>query len=103
MRFIPAFHKHQNQVCQGFQLHVRDAQIYHSVFDALFLMQSLLPLFGKENFWRKGAYEFDSTCTAAEILIGDDDLIAYVEGSMTERQVLSKLAEAEMDWLKWLK
>lgn len=98
VRFIPAFHKHQNQVCQGFQLHVSDAQIYHSVFGALYLMRALLPLFGKENFWRKGAYEFDSTCTAAEILIGDDDLIAYVEGARTERQVLAKLAEAEMQW-----
>lgn len=98
LRFIPAFHKHQNLVCQGFQLHVRNERAYHSIFGTLYLMRALLPLFGHEQFWRKGAYEFDSACTAAEILIGDDDLIAYAEGLLSETQVCQKLASAEMQW-----
>ncbi len=98
VRIIPAFHKHQNQLCQGFQLHVLNPDAYHCLLGTLFIMRAILPLFGAASFWRPGAYEFDSTYTAAQILLGDDDMIGYVEGHVDEDFLQSKLRDAEAAW-----
>ena len=50
------------------------------------------------DFWRPGKYEFDSEATAAQLLIGDDDLIGYVNGEIDETQILDKLISAQNNW-----
>lgn len=99
VKFIPGFHKHQDLVCHGFQLHLLDAATYHSVFGSLYIMRAIMPHFGREGFWRPGAYEFDSPCTAAQVLIGDDLLIGYVEGVVAEAEVMMHLRTEEARWL----
>lgn len=98
LRFIPFFHKHQNQECQGFQLHLLNADQYHSVFGTLFVLRLALEHFGSELFWRSGTYEFDSSCTAMEVLLGDDMLIGYVNGAVPETEVRTHLAAEEDLW-----
>jgi uncharacterized protein YbbC (DUF1343 family) len=98
LRFIPFFHKHQEQECQGFQLHLLDADTYHCLFGSLYLMHLARAHFGSQAFWRPGPYEFDSPCTAAQVLIGDDTLIGYVNGAVPEADGLRHLAAAEEAW-----
>ncbi len=98
LRFIPAFHKHQGRECVGFQLHLLRPDLYHSIFGTLFLMREAASCFREEDFWRPGAYEFDSGCTAAEVLIGDDLLMDYVRGGTSEQKVLEYLKASENEW-----
>lgn len=98
LRFIPFFHKHQGQECQGFQLHLLDAEAYHCLFGSLYLLRLARAHFGSQAFWRPGTYEFDSPCTAAQVLIGDELLIGYVDGEVPEADVLQHLASAEEGW-----
>ncbi len=62
------------------------------------MMRMINEMLGSETFWRKGAYEFDSQATAAQLLLGDDDLIAYVNGQKSVQEVKQKLQESEDDW-----
>lgn len=103
LRFIPAFHKHQGKECVGFQLHLLQPDIYHAIFGTLFLMREAALYFREEAFWRPGAYEFDSGCTAAEVLIGDDLLIAYVRGGISEQEVLEHVQASENQWREYVR
>jgi len=100
LRFIPAFHKHAGEDCVGFQLHLLQPATYHCIFGSLYLMRLASEYFYKGYFWRPGPYEFDSGCTAAEVLIGDDILMDYVNGKVEEAQLSAHLTKAETDWRK---
>ncbi len=98
LRFIPFFHKHQGRECTGFQLHLLDAAAYHCLFGTLYLMRMARAYFGGEAFWRAGPYEFDSLCTAAQVLVGDDVLTGYVDGVREESEVWLYLQAEESRW-----
>jgi len=97
-KFIPVFHKHAHQVCTGWQLHVSDSGKYHSILGSLWIMREVNHLWEGAGFWRPGPYEFDSSCTAAELLIGDDDLIGYVNGNIQPDDITDKLSINEAVW-----
>jgi uncharacterized protein YbbC (DUF1343 family) len=97
--FIPVFHKHKDRVCVGWQLHLERPDEYHSVLSSLWIMQQVKQRW-QGHFWREGAYEFDSPSSAAQLLLGDDDLIRYVDGKLDEPTLLSLLAYAEDQWIK---
>jgi len=99
MRFMPFFHKHANVLCHGFQLHILNARDYPVVFGSLFMMRLLRPLFDSDGFWRPGPYEFDSPCTAAQVLLGDDHLMDYVEGELAEGDLLGLFRASASAWL----
>lgn len=96
--FIPFFHKHEGRECRGFQWHLLDGAAYHTIFGTLYLMRMARERMSEGEFWRPGSYEFDSECTAAQILIGDDVLIGYVNGEVPEAEVLEWLQEEELAW-----
>ena len=96
--FIPTHHKHQGLICQGWQLHLEDKESYHTIFSTLFLMRIIREEFPALNFWLPGAYEFDSPLTAAQTLIGDDNLIEYVNGNQREAIILKLFKESENTW-----
>ncbi len=99
LRFIPFYHKHQGQECTGFQLHLLDAAAYHCLFGTLYLMRIARAHFGREAFWRPGPYEYDSPCTAAQVLIGDDVLTGYVDGVREEAEIWKYLQAEESRWV----
>jgi uncharacterized protein YbbC (DUF1343 family) len=98
IKFIPSFHKHKDTLCVGWQLFIENVMQYHSIFGTLTMMRMINEMLGSETFWRKGAYEFDSQATAAQLLLGDDDLIAYVNGQKSVQEVKQKLQESEKAW-----
>ena len=97
-KFIPVFHKHSQQVCTGWQLHIEDAANFHSILGTLWIMREVHRSWNGVNFWRSGPYEFDSSCTAAELLIGDDDLMNYVNGKIPMEPIVQKLTTSEDLW-----
>lgn len=99
-QFKPTFHKHQHQNCFGWQLFVENKEQYHSIFSTLFLMRIVKENCPNLEFWLKGTYEFDSTYTAAQTLIGDDRLIDFVNGKITIQAVKEIFSKAEQDWGK---
>lgn len=98
-KFIPVFHKHAHQICTGWQLHVEDPANFHSIWSTLWIMREVAKHW-KGEFWREGSYEFDSTCTAAQLLLGDDDLIDFVNARISEKDVMAKLTNEENSWIE---
>ncbi|MBI3394980.1 MAG: DUF1343 domain-containing protein, partial [Spirochaetia bacterium] len=78
LMFIPTFHKHKDEVCRGFQIHVTGP--YHSLLHTLRILRWARETF--ETFsWREGVYEFRSDRPAIELLCGDPILTDYVSFS----------------------
>lgn len=97
LKFIPTFHKFVGEICTGFQLHLLDAQNYHSLLHSLSIIRELARI--KKDLWRKGKYEFGSEKTAIELLVGDDDLLDFLYGNTSLTIIQEKLQEAENQWI----
>ena len=74
VKFIPKFHKFENQVCTGFQLHPKNAN-FHSLSFSLILIRLLRENYPNPDFWLKGKYEKGNDKTAIELLAGDKTII----------------------------
>ncbi|MBK9257051.1 MAG: DUF1343 domain-containing protein [Saprospiraceae bacterium] len=98
--FIPVYHKHTNVLCQGWQLFVENTHHYHTVFGTLYIMYLLRNENVIKEFWLSGPYEYGSDHTAAELLIGDDDLIAYVNEEVPEKEIEEKFFSNQLYFSK---
>jgi uncharacterized protein YbbC (DUF1343 family) len=84
-RFIPVFHKYQNQSCFGFQLIPRDEGLpnpgkpYHALLHGLRLIRFMAEHCEDFSF-RPGKYEAGNDKTAIELLAGDPALLDYLTG-----------------------
>ena len=96
IQFVPTFHKHKDQLCNGFQLH--PGEKIHSLLYSLRLLRSL-----KQNLvkmkWLEGPYEAGSDKPAIELLTGDYDLIEYLKGANNEEEILKKINGQEKIWI----
>lgn len=98
IRFIPTFHKHADQTCDGFQIHLTEGP-YHSLKHSLQLIRFIADQ--KSGFdWRRGAYEFRSDRPAIELLAGDDEMVAYLYGKGSFTRVEEKMADEEATWIR---
>lgn len=99
VRFIPAYHKHVNMICNGFHLLPLEKSAYHSLSHSLKLLR-----YCKERswglLWREGAYEAFNDKTAIELLVGDIILLDYLNGKCSWKEVREKLDEEERAWIK---
>jgi uncharacterized protein YbbC (DUF1343 family) len=98
-RFIPVFHKYQDQCCFGFQLIRNQGKPYHSLFHSLELIK-----FVKENCgdfcFRPGKYEAGNDKSAMELLAGDPILLDYLEGKgMDKAGLLEYFRKEEEAWI----
>lgn len=96
--FMPVYHKHKDKTCCGWQIMIENPDKYHTLTGTLDIMRWVKSMATEIDFWRPGKYEFDSEATAAQLLIGDDDLIGYVNGEIDETQILDKLISAQNNW-----
>lgn len=96
--FMPVYHKHKDRTCCGWQIFIQDTNHYHTVAGTLDIMRWVRSMMPEIDFWRAGKYEFDSEATAAQLLIGDDALIAYVNNEIQENQLADKLNAAQDHW-----
>jgi len=97
--FMPVYHKHKEKTCCGWQIFIEDVAKYHTILGTLDIMKWVTTMVPELDFWRPGKYEFDSEATAVQLLVGDDDLIGYVNGEIQETQILHKLISAQEYWM----
>lgn len=97
LQFIPTFHKHANELCGGFQIHLASSQPNHSLLSSLILLRicnEYIP-----HLWRQGPYEKGNTKTALEILVGDALLLDFVNGEVATPSIIEYLKQTENEWI----
>ncbi len=100
LRFIPTFHKFQNIHCEGFQIHWEEGNSYHSLGHSLKLLRWIQEEAPDHFSWHEGVYEFYSQKKAIEILAGDGDILAYLEGKRDFAYIRQKFQASEKKWVE---
>ena len=97
IQFVPAFHKHKDQLCYGFQLH--QGKKIHSLLYSLKMIRSL-----KKNLsemkWLEGPYEAGSERPAIELVVGDEDLIGYLNATVKAETIQNMIHDQEKKWIE---
>ncbi|MCB1140222.1 MAG: DUF1343 domain-containing protein [Leptospiraceae bacterium] len=124
LRFLPTFHKHAGQICEGFELHVltedydrrdpydRQSTEANGLYAPLFCTLRLLRWIRAncpDFAWKTGVYEFRSDRPAIELLAGDPLLLEYLRNSPAPLEdrlddfdlaLLQHMASRESQWLQ---
>lgn len=98
LRFIPKFHKFENQVCYGFQLHLSD-ESYHALAFSATVIRLIKKELKDRDIWLRGEYEFRSDRPAIELLAGDPLLLSYLEGEAELTDLKTAFNSAEAQWI----
>lgn len=103
--FEPCFHKHQGQLCHGFQIHTDCVHYDHQRFRPYRLIALFLKALRLEHpdypLWRDFAYEYETERLAIDLLSGGTRLREWVDDSTTEPADLDEpLARDEQRWLQ---
>ncbi len=69
--FLPAFHKHQGQVCHGVQIHVLDRTQFRPFLTGVAILREAMELSEGRMSWRTQAYEFVTEKLAIDLLFGN--------------------------------
>jgi len=101
--FQPTFHKHEGQLCHGFQLHSDNPRYQHKAFKPyrLFLacFKSILTLYPDYPLWRDFPYEYETERLAIDVINGGPQIREWVEDSEATVEDLEKLLRAdEKQW-----
>ena len=101
--FEPTFHKHQNQLCSGIQIHVEDLHYDHHAFRPWRLMalafKALRKISPDYDLWRDFAYEYEYDRLALALIHGGEQLRLWVDDPAATPADLDSLAAAdERDW-----
>ena len=103
--FEPTFHKHQQRLCAGVQVHVEDASYDHDAFrpwrlQAL-VFKALRRLRPDYEIWRDFPYEYEHGRLAIDVINGSDLLRRWVDDAAAAPADLEALARNdEGAWLE---
>ncbi len=99
LKFIPTFHKYKDECCFGFQILLKPNMQYHALAHNLRIMR-----FVKENCsgfaFREGKYEAGNDKRAIELLLGDKELIDFVELGGDWNDIKEHIKVEEQKWIK---
>lgn len=98
LQFVPAFHKHGGEICNGFQVHLKGPG-YHSLMLSMILLRKIQD-HSVENIFLSDSYEYGSDKPAIEILLGDDVLLNFVHGKGEVSEIQQYLREQEQIWFQ---
>lgn len=98
LRFLPTFHKHAGEICEGYQLMVTKPKLFRSLYFCLFFLKQLGLLFPEPFRYLQGVYEFRSDLPAIQLLAGDRILLSYLENKVSESELLEYLEHQEKLW-----
>ncbi len=86
--FKPTFHKYQDQVCGGFQLHVTDPRVFQSWRTAQVLIKEIRNNLGDAFQWKSPPYEYEYEKLPIDILNGTDKVRKWIENNGSYDQLL---------------
>ncbi|MEF9931970.1 MAG: DUF1343 domain-containing protein, partial [Bacteroidales bacterium] len=99
MKFIPTFHKYSGECCYGFQLLLNPNMQYHALAHNLRIIR-----FINDNCrgfaFKSGKYEAGNDKTAIELLLGDKELIDYVNGNGNWNDIKEHIKTEEQKWIR---
>ena len=100
-RFIPTFHKYENECCFGFQLIRRAVDIpYHALLHGLRLVRFVKTHCGSFA-WRSGKYEAGNDKIAIELLAGDPLVLEYLyDEKIGTRELREYFRKTETAWIE---
>jgi len=101
--FQPTFHKHQGQLCQGFQLHSDNPRYQHNAFKPyrLFLscFKAIVELYPDYPLWRDFPYEYETERLAIDVINGGPQIRQWVEDNHgTVEDLERELNQDEAQW-----
>lgn len=99
LKFIPVFHKYANECCYGFHLMLNPNLQYHALSHNLRIMRFLHDNCDGFKF-REGKYEAGNDKTAIELLLGDKELIDFVNGCGNWEEIKDHIKVEEQKWIK---
>jgi uncharacterized protein YbbC (DUF1343 family) len=85
--FLPTFHKHQGQVCRGFQIHVTDPARYLPYLTTLALLQDVVALHPGDFAWKQPPYEYVTDRLPIDVLTGDPGVREAIESGADLRRL----------------
>ncbi|HEY4492964.1 MAG TPA: DUF1343 domain-containing protein, partial [Acidobacteriota bacterium] len=88
--FRPTFHKFQNQLCGGAQIHVTDRLAFRPVKTALCILHVLLSEYPQSFTWRQPPYEFVTDRLPVDILFGNSWIRDELERGVEPYQIEEK-------------
>lgn len=81
--FIPVFHKYQDRLCGGLQLHVRQRNSFDPFSAGLEIIRAIRGLYPREFAWRQPPYEFERDRMPFDILCGNSWIREGIERGTT--------------------
>lgn len=93
--FLPMFHKHRGEVCQGVQVHVTDARRFRPVASYTALIAEAREQAPRLFAWRTAAYEFVSSPIAIDLLYGSGSPRRALESGQAWRSLVDAWAVEE--------
>jgi uncharacterized protein YbbC (DUF1343 family) len=105
--FKPTFDKFKGKVCGGVFLHVVDRKTFKPVRTAMLILRAVKELYPKQCGWFLGAYEYERSTPAIDLLYGSDALRKTIDsgGSLDtlfrdcEREEQQFARRAKSSWL----
>jgi len=91
LQFQPTFHKHAEQICEGYFIHVTDRKTFKPFLTTIALLKEVRRLYPNDFRWNDPPYEYEYELMPFDILVGNDWL----------RQAIDKgadLLEMEQRW-----
>ncbi|GAB5459599.1 MAG: DUF1343 domain-containing protein [Henriciella sp.] len=103
--FEPTFHKHQKELCQGFQIHTDTPRYIHSEFKpwriialALKAVRELNPEY---DLWRDFPYEYEEGKLAFDVINGSELLRKWIDDpAATPEDLDNAVTTDETAWLE---
>jgi len=103
--FEPTFHKHQKQLCHGFQIHADTPRYNHSEFMPWRIVALALQAVRKLNpdyaLWRDFPYEYEGDKLAFDVINGSELLREWIDDPTASPADLDQsVANDELTWLE---
>ncbi|MEM5518118.1 DUF1343 domain-containing protein [Henriciella sp. AS95] len=101
--FEPTFHKHQHQLCHGFQIHADDPAYDHSAFKpwriVLLALHAIRKLYPGYDIWRDFPYEYENDKLAFDVINGGDAIRKWVDDPSAKPGDFDAMVEPdEQEW-----
>ena len=79
LAFEPTSGKWAGRFCNGFQIHVTDAKVFHPYRSSLALLQAVLQLYPGQFQYKEPPYEYEYDRLPMDLILGDQELRLALE------------------------
>ncbi|MBF0120996.1 MAG: DUF1343 domain-containing protein [Desulfobacterales bacterium] len=100
--FEPTSNKWMGNLCNGFQIHITNPQLYKPYLTSLILIQALLMCHSQEFSWKMPPYEYEFEKMPIDLIVGDDLVRKKIE-NMENIKIIEESWQKDLNAFKQLK